>query len=146
MTGFWTLRSCLSLYFILPAQEIYVRDCVAVKSGRKKPYIAKVASLWQETGKVVQVWGLFRATSSDHSVGNHLFCNTATNYAILQLINIYAILLFILHLLISKYTVAALKFDLLLNIQRTCRNVERLFWETANFCKHGIVLNSLCNI
>ena len=76
--------------------------------------------------------------------GIHLFCNTATNYAILQL-NIYAILLFILHLLISKYTVAALKFDLLLNIQRTCRNVERLFWETANFCKHGIALNSPCN-
>jgi len=37
-------------------QEVHVRDCVVIKSGRKKmdkPYIAKVASLWQESGGIM---------------------------------------------------------------------------------------------
>ena len=34
-------------------QEVFVRDCVVVKSGKKKqdkPFLAKIASIWQETG------------------------------------------------------------------------------------------------
>lgn len=40
-------------YLIMFIQEVHARDCVVIKSGRKKmdkPYIAKVASLWQESG------------------------------------------------------------------------------------------------
>ena len=39
-----------SLFYL---QKVFVRDCILVRSGRKRndnPYVAKVASFWQETG------------------------------------------------------------------------------------------------
>ena len=38
---------------IILIQKLFVRDCILVKSGKRKedkPYIAKVASIWQESG------------------------------------------------------------------------------------------------
>lgn len=37
-------------------QEIYVRDCVAIKAGSgkdEKPYVAKIGSIWQEPGNIL---------------------------------------------------------------------------------------------
>lgn len=34
-------------------QDIYVRDCVVIKSdsgNEEKPYVAKIGSIWQEPG------------------------------------------------------------------------------------------------
>ena len=38
---------------IILIQKLFVRDCILVKSGKRKddkPYVAKVASIWQESG------------------------------------------------------------------------------------------------
>ena len=39
-------------------QVVFVRDSIVVRSGRKKidnPYVAKVASIWQESGIACRV-------------------------------------------------------------------------------------------
>ena len=43
-----------SCYCINNVQEIFVRDCVVINAGtekRKNAYIAKIASIWRESGK-----------------------------------------------------------------------------------------------
>ena len=37
-------------------QEIYVRDCVVIKADTEKqdnPYVAKIGSIWQESGILI---------------------------------------------------------------------------------------------
>lgn len=41
----------ISTMYVCIQQELWVRDCITVKSGKRKqdrPYIAKIGSIWKE--------------------------------------------------------------------------------------------------
>ena len=38
-------------------QVINVRDCILIRSGKKNPYVAKIAGIWQESGICMFVCG-----------------------------------------------------------------------------------------